>query len=126
MSGYAFVFAGAVLGFLSVGMGAFGAHALSEKLKLAAFVTYQTAVQYQFFHALALLAVGILSLNQNDPLLKWAGTAILAGILIFSGTLYLIAFTGTRWYGAITPVGGVSLLIGWALLSAFAWKRWMG
>ena len=111
---------GSVLGFLSVALGAFGAHALKDFLAAQnRLQTYETAVQYQFYHALALLAVGILALVKPQASFSGVGLCFLLGILIFSGSLYLLCATGIRWLGAITPIGGIAFLAGWAWL---AWK----
>ena len=84
---------------------------------------WKTAVEYQFFHSLALLAVGLLLLQQgNAALTSWAGTAFTIGILLFSGSLYALALTGIKPLGAITPIGGLSLIIGWCLLIASVWR----
>ncbi|GAA4401604.1 DUF423 domain-containing protein [Nibrella viscosa] len=117
-----FIQSGAALGLLGVALGAFGAHALRAMLDASGRAdTYETAVKYQFYHALALLAVGILiQLLGNNPaavrLLNIAGYLFLAGVIIFSGSLYILCFTGITTFGAITPIGGVLLIVGWALL----------
>lgn len=111
---------GSVLGFLSVALGAFGAHALKDFLVAQnRLSTYETAVQYQMYHALALLAVGILALVKPQAQFSSVALCFLAGTLVFSGSLYILCATGIRWMGAITPLGGLSFLAGWALL---AWK----
>ncbi len=111
---------GAIYGAIAVGVGAFGAHALKASLQAAGrFDTFETAVRYQFYHALALLAVGIL-LSRADPgaakWLTWAGYAFAAGVLIFSGSLYTICFTGITKFGAVAPIGGLLMIAGWVLL----------
>ncbi|MFT4031754.1 MAG: DUF423 domain-containing protein [Siphonobacter sp.] len=110
----------ALLGALGVGLGAFGAHALRPMLVASnRFDTFETAVRYQFYHALALLAVGIL-IHQYPTLAKelgWSGYAFLIGVLIFSGSLYTICFTGLRVFGAVAPIGGSGMIIGWLLLA---------
>lgn len=117
-----FIQAGALLGLLGVALGAFGAHALRGMLEATQrTATFETAVKYQFYHALALIAIGVLmhlfSQNPNMVrLLSWAGWAFLAGVIIFSGSLYLLIFSGQTWLGAITPIGGVAMIVGWALL----------
>lgn len=117
-----FIQSGALLGLLGVALGAFGAHALRTFLTAANRLdTFETAVRYQFYHALALVLVGLLmqSFGTNPAtvkLLGWAGNSFLIGTLIFSGSLYLLCFTGITWLGAITPLGGVALIAGWALL----------
>jgi uncharacterized membrane protein YgdD (TMEM256/DUF423 family) len=113
----------ALSGFLAVGLGAFGAHALRERLDEHALSIYQTAVQYHFYHSLALLGVGLLCLWQPQSRLLWgSGSAFAFGILIFSGSLYLLSITGIHWLGAITPVGGLGFMIGWLLLFLAAWR----
>jgi uncharacterized membrane protein YgdD (TMEM256/DUF423 family) len=108
----------AILGFLSVGIGAFGAHGLAATLEsLGRAETFETAVKYQFYHSLAILAVGILQLKfPQNRILGWASAIFLAGILIFSGSLYILSLTGTTWLGAITPFGGLAMMIGWILI----------
>jgi len=115
---------GAMLMFGAVALGAFGAHALKDRLAPDLAAVWQTAVQYHAWHALALLGVG-LYLGQV-PTATAAGIAawlFVAGIALFSGSLYALALTGTRGLGAITPFGGVAFLAGWA---AFAWAVWRG
>ncbi|MEO6567005.1 MAG: DUF423 domain-containing protein [Casimicrobiaceae bacterium] len=110
---------GAVAMFLAVALGAFGAHALKARLAPDMAAVWQTAVQYHAWHALALLATGILlTLEPARGLLGIVGWLFIAGIVLFSGSLYLLALTGTRGLGAITPLGGVAWLAGWAV---FAW-----
>ncbi|RSK44264.1 DUF423 domain-containing protein [Hymenobacter perfusus] len=108
----------ALLGALSVGIGAFAAHGLRKMLEATGrFETFETAVRYQFFHTLALLAVGILWYLK--PELRSLGTAAwlwLGGILVFSGSLYVLCLTGITKLGAVTPIGGVLLIAGWIVL----------
>lgn len=117
-----FIQTGALLGLIGVGLGAFGAHALRKLLdETGRGPTFETAVKYQFYHALALVLVGVLMhLMAENPLalkyLNYAGLSFLGGTLIFSGSLYILCFTGITWLGAITPIGGVLLIAGWALL----------
>jgi len=116
-----FVFA-SVLGFLSVALGAFGAHAFKDFLiSQQRLGTYETAVQYQMYHALALLTVGIVGMHLPKSDFSWVAILFLAGIFIFSGSLYTLCVTGIRWMGAITPIGGVCFLFGWGLMG---WKIW--
>lgn len=122
----------AISGFLAVALGAFGAHGLREKLSAEMLAVYQTGVQYHFYHALALLAVAVLlmltpqsallSSTLTSSLLKWSGNLFAVGIVIFSGSLYVLAITGVRWLGAITPIGGVAFLAGWICLALAAWN----
>lgn len=111
---------GATWGFLAVAMGAFGAHRLKDRLaELGTAANFQTAAQYHMYHALALVAVGVLGYTgRSGTSLSIAGWAFLLGSLIFSGSLYILSVTGMKWLGAITPIGGVLLLVGWAALAA--------
>ncbi|MEK6481438.1 DUF423 domain-containing protein [Catalinimonas sp. 4WD22] len=104
-------------GALSVMIGAFGAHALRASLEASNRLdTFETAVKYQFYHTLALLAIGLLMYKLSDKLLGYAGLSMVGGVLIFSGSLYILCLTGVRWLGAITPIGGLLMIIGWVLL----------
>jgi uncharacterized membrane protein YgdD (TMEM256/DUF423 family) len=108
---------------LAVALGAFGAHALKSRLDEYSLGVFQTAVQYHFYHSLALLAVGVLAVSQpQTALLKTSGWMFFLGILVFSGSLYLLSISGMRWLGAITPLGGLAFLAGWACLAATGWK----
>ena len=118
-----FVLWGSLFGFLGVGAGAFGAHVLKARLSPAMLETFEVAVRYQMFHALALLAVGIWLRTEASPALCWAGWSFVAWVVIFSGSLYLLVLTGIRWLGAITPIGGLALLAGWCCLFAAFWTR---
>lgn len=110
-------------GFLAVALGAFGAHGLKDRLAPDLMAVYQTAVQYHFYHSLLLLAVAILLLKYpQQGLLTASAGSTLVGLLLFSGSLYLLAFTGVRWLGAITPLGGIGFLLGWLLLAWFGFK----
>lgn len=112
-----FLSVSSLLGFLAVALGAFGAHALKQKFNEYQMSIFTTGVQYQFYHALALGIVGVLLLkNSEATLLKSAGYAFGFGVAVFSGSLYLLAFTQVKWLGAITPIGGVGFLVGWALM----------
>ncbi len=116
-----FLLSGGINGFLAVALGAFAAHGLRESLPADLLNTFQTGVQYHMYHALALFGVGILCAQFPASVpARWAGYLFLLGILLFSGSLYLLAVTGTRWLGAITPFGGVAFLAGWACLCWFA------
>jgi len=120
-----FIIAGAVNAAIAVAFGAFGAHALKEKLSEHYLAIWETAVQYQMFHALALVAIGILmnpSLFGPVTQLSWAGYLILAGIIIFSGSLYVLSLSGIGILGAITPIGGVAFIAGWIMLIVAAVK----
>ena len=107
----------AALGGLSVGIGAFGAHALRATLEAGGRLeTFETAVKYQFYHTLALLVIGILMYHLPNKQLGYAAVSMVVGIVIFSGSLYVLCLTGVRWWGAVTPLGGVALIVGWGLL----------
>ena len=110
---------GAVLAMFSVIFGAFGAHIIKDVVTIDRFATYQTAVEYQFWHALGLLAVALAGGRMEKGRWYLAGLLLFIGTLIFSGSLYLLVFTGISWLGAITPIGGTLMIIGWAL---FAWS----
>jgi len=113
----------AVAGLLAVALGAFGAHALKDRLDAYAEGIYQTAVQYQFYHALALLAVALLlQLQPDSSLLRSAAWLFLLGMLVFCGSLYTLGLGGPRWLGAITPLGGLAFIAGWGCLVAAGWK----
>lgn len=108
---------------LAVAFGAFGAHALKHRLDDYARGIFETAVQYQFYHSIALLAVGVIAMSHPQAgLLKSSGWLFLLGMFIFSGSLYLLSLTGVRWLGAVTPLGGLAFIAGWACLAAASWK----
>ncbi len=118
-----FLLIAAISGFLVVALGAFGAHGLKEKISTDLLAVYQTGVLYQMFHTLVLLVVALLLVQQPQlGALRWSGWLFVAGIIIFSGSLYLLAITGVRVLGAITPIGGVAFLAGWLSLIAAAWQ----
>jgi len=110
---------GAVWGFLAVAMGAFGAHGLKPRIEaMGQLANFQTAAQYHMYMALAMLAVGLLqAMGRSGTALSIAGWGFLIGSTIFSGTLYALSLTGLRWLGAITPIGGTVILIGWIALA---------
>jgi uncharacterized membrane protein YgdD (TMEM256/DUF423 family) len=118
-----FVLIGAGLGFLGVALGAFGAHALKGKVDADMLAVFETGVRYQFYHALALLIVGWACAHWTSPAITAAGWLFVAGTALFSGSLYALALTGIKVLGAITPIGGVCFLAGWACL---AWAAWRG
>jgi len=107
---------GAIFGFLAVAAGAFGAHALSARLAEDRLELFELAARYQMYHALALLAVAFAT-ERFGGTAPTAGWFMVAGIAVFCGTIYALAFGAPRWFGAITPIGGVCLLIGWLLLA---------
>ena len=107
----------AISGILSVGLGAFGAHALKDKLESSGLLsTYQTAVQYQFYHTMALLAIGLLMSKYSSQWLNNASYLMMAGIILFSGSLYVLSLSGVKWLGAVTPLGGLAFILGWGCL----------
>ncbi len=120
-----FIIAGAINAALAVALGAFGAHALEEKLSEKYLAIWETAVQYQMFHAIGLLVIGVLvgtALFGNSAQLNWAGYLLLAGTIIFSGSLYVLSLSGIGVLGAITPIGGVLFIAGWIMLIVAAVK----
>ncbi len=112
-----FILIGAILGFLGVAGGAFGSHALKNRLSADLLQVFEVAVRYQMYHALALVLTGFILTRFHSQALSWAGWFFAAGVVIFSGTLYLLTLTGQRWLGAITPIGGTALLVGWLLVA---------
>ena len=115
-----FMFIGALMGFVGVGIGAFGAHALKGRLSPEMLAVFETGVRYQMYHALALLATAALMSRSEGRAVIVAGWSFTAGILIFSGSLYALALTGVTILGAVTPIGGLAFLIGWAALTIAA------
>lgn len=116
-----FGYLGAVLAGLSVAAGAFGAHSLKGIISVDMLMVFETAVRYQMYHALALLVVSGMLMQRSQRGLRLTGWCFVAGIILFSGSLYVVALTSTRWVGAITPLGGVAFLAGWTTL---AWSLW--
>ncbi|MBI3726713.1 MAG: DUF423 domain-containing protein [Burkholderiales bacterium] len=123
MQARSFIATAATLMFIGVAAGAFGAHGLKQILSADMLAIWQTAVTYQMVHGLGMLALGIMLQQQDNPLLRKAAWAMLAGVIIFSGSLYALALTGVRILGAITPIGGVAFLAGWAMLAWAAIRR---
>lgn len=115
---------GAILTMLSVAIGAFGAHMLKDKIGASAIATYETGVQYHMIHALALLIVGLTAGQLGaSTKLQWAARLLFTGIIIFSGSLYVLSISGIKILGAITPIGGVSFIAGWLLFAMDVWQR---
>ncbi|HET9041835.1 MAG TPA: DUF423 domain-containing protein [Burkholderiales bacterium] len=114
-----FILLGALAGAAGVVLGAFGAHALKARLSADMLAVWHTAVQYHFWHALALIAIGILIALAlpGSALLRWAGWLMVAGLVLFSGSLYVLALSGARWLGAVTPFGGAAWIGAWVLLA---------
>jgi uncharacterized membrane protein YgdD (TMEM256/DUF423 family) len=118
----AFFVAGAVLGGAGVALGAFGAHGLKARVSPEMLAVFETGVRYHLVHALALLAAGWAAERWPGPWTAASGWLFLAGIAIFSGSLYALVLSGQRWLGAITPLGGVAFIAGWVALAVGAWK----
>lgn len=118
-----FMVLGALNAFLSVLFGAFGAHALKTRLTVDMMSVYHTGNQYHFYHALGLLLVGVIATQLPDSaLLRSSGWLMQTGIVLFSGSLYVLAISGVRWLGAITPLGGLAFLAAWLLLAMAVWR----
>ncbi|USK80351.1 DUF423 domain-containing protein [Peribacillus frigoritolerans] len=117
-----FIILGALNGFIAVALGAFGAHGLEGKIPDKYLETWQTAVQYQMFHAVGLLVLGLLAGKIDSPLINWSGWLMLIGIILFSGSLFVLSVTQIKVLGAITPLGGVSFLVAWILMIIAAYK----
>jgi uncharacterized membrane protein YgdD (TMEM256/DUF423 family) len=114
---------GSASAFLGVALGAFAAHGLKSRLTPDLLATFEVGVRYQMYHALALIALGLVHARMPSSAVVAAGWCFLGGTVVFSGSLYLLTFTGARWLGAVTPFGGLAFLAGWALL---AWACWRG
>lgn len=118
-----FLLLGAANAALAVLLGAFGAHSLKTHLAADMMAVYQTSLQYHLFHALGLLAVGFASEQMgNSAWLRWSGWLMLAGIVIFSGSLYVLSTTGWKWLGAVTPLGGIAFIAAWVLFAVAVMK----
>ena len=113
---------GGAFGFLAVAAGAFGAHGLRGRLAPDLLAVFETAARYQMYHALALLAVVLLLERRPSPALRAAGWCFVTGVVLFSGSLYMLALTGTAWWGAVTPLGGLAFLAGWVTLAYGLWR----
>ncbi|HET8866188.1 MAG TPA: DUF423 domain-containing protein [Gracilimonas sp.] len=111
----------AILLALAIAAGAFGAHALKNVLSAERLETWQTAVQYHAWHALGLMLIALIGI-QFDLVITWPASLILAGIVIFSGSLYVLCLSGIGWMGAITPIGGVAFIVGWVLFGIQIFK----
>jgi len=113
--------AGALIALATI-LGAFGAHALKAHLSQDKLVVYETAVRYHFFHALGLLAIGVLMRSVDGELLRWSALLVLVGIILFSGSLYLLTFGAPRFLGVVTPLGGLALIVGWGMFAVTMWR----
>ena len=118
-----FIALGALSGGIAVALGAFAAHALKGRLDAQLLVTFETGARYQMYHALALLAAGLLAERLPSRLVAASGVLFLAGTVLFSGSLYALALSGIRGLGAVTPFGGVAFLAGWLCLGLAAGRR---
>jgi uncharacterized membrane protein YgdD (TMEM256/DUF423 family) len=112
-----FVIAGALFAATAIAAGAFGAHALADRLDAARLATWETAARYHLYHSLALILLGVVQARWPSPLLAASGWLFTAGIVIFGGTVYALALGGPRWLGAITPLGGLAFIAGWLVLA---------
>lgn len=108
---------GAFSGFIAVAAGAFGAHGLKSRLSPDMMSTFEIGVRYQMYHALLLVLLGVIMTRGEDSTLPVAGWLVVAGTLLFSGSLYVLTLTGQRWLGAVTPLGGLCFLLAWLLLA---------
>jgi uncharacterized membrane protein YgdD (TMEM256/DUF423 family) len=113
---------GSLSGFLGVGLGAFAAHALKSRLDAELLAVFEVGVRYQMYHALALLAVAWGCARWPGATVGASGWLFVAGTVLFSGSLYALSLSGTRWWGAVTPFGGLAFLGGWLCLAWAAWK----
>jgi uncharacterized membrane protein YgdD (TMEM256/DUF423 family) len=114
--------AGALIALATI-LGAFGAHALKAHLSQDKLAVYETAVRYHFFHALGLLAIGVLMRSVDGELLRWSALLVLVGIILFSGSLYLLTFGAPRFLGVVTPLGGLALIVGWGMFAVTMWRQ---
>ncbi|NIK11898.1 DUF423 domain-containing protein [Alkalibacillus sp. S2W] len=108
---------GAISGFITVALGAFGAHGLESRLSAKMMDTWEKAVQYQMFHTTAIFIAAILALKSDVTMFQTAGWFFIVGILIFSGSLYIYSLSGAKVFGMITPIGGLAFLVGWAIVA---------
>jgi len=118
-----FLVTGALNAMASVMLGAFGAHGLKDKLSSQAMTTFQTGVEYHFYHSLGLLVVGLIITQLPISGIKLTGWLMIAGIILFSGSLYLLALTGIRQLGMITPIGGICFIAAWGLLAFTLYRQ---
>ena len=114
---------GAILGALGVALGAFGAHGLKERVDERMIAIWETAASYQMWHALALVGVAWVLSQGPSTAARVSGIAFTFGVLVFSGSLYVLVLSGQRWLGAITPLGGLALIVGWVGLAVALWPQ---
>jgi uncharacterized membrane protein YgdD (TMEM256/DUF423 family) len=117
-----FIIIGALSGFIGVAAGAFGAHGLKGRLSAEMLAVFEVGVRYQMYHALALIGAAWLQHRQPCAITVVGGWLFVVGMLLFSGSLYLLSISGVKWLGMITPVGGLAFLAGWACLAWAAWR----
>ncbi|WP_299495547.1 DUF423 domain-containing protein [uncultured Shewanella sp.] len=110
-------------GFLAVSLGAFGAHSLKDMASPEMIRIFNLGVEYQFYHTFALIAVAFAGHWLPSRILNWAGYLFILGIVLFSGSLYIYALTQTAWLGAVTPLGGLSFLLGWLFIAVAVWRN---
>lgn len=119
-----FLILGTVNASVVVVMGAFGAHSLKTKISGDMLSVFQTAAQYHFYHSLGLMIIGILAIFfKSEKYLRIAGWMMFTGIILFSGSLYVLSITSTRWVGIITPFGGIAFIISWVFVAISVWNR---
>jgi uncharacterized membrane protein YgdD (TMEM256/DUF423 family) len=118
-----FLILAAFFGFTGVGLGAFAAHGLKDRLSADYLAVFHTGVTYQLFHTLALLAVALLAAQLPGRLIVWSGVLFCLGIVLFSGSLYALTLSGLRPLGIVTPFGGLAFLLGWLCLGLAAWRQ---
>jgi uncharacterized membrane protein YgdD (TMEM256/DUF423 family) len=116
------LFSGAIFMALAVVLGAFGAHALKTRLSPEMLQAYKTGVEYQFYHSLGLLLIGVIGFHINSKWIRWSGILLMAGIILFSGSLYVLSISGLKVLGAVTPFGGLSFVAGWICLATGIWQ----
>ena len=116
------IITGSLLAALSVLVGAFGAHGLKSRVSTADLYIFETGVKYQMYHALGLILIGFIGFHYRQEILTIPAYLLLTGAIIFSGSLYILVLTNIRWFGAVTPVGGICLVLGWILLSYNIYK----
>ena len=112
---------GAILGALGVALGAFGAHGLKDRVEASSIEVWQTAASYQMWHALALIAVAWVMAEGSSTAARVSGYAFTVGVVLFSGSLYVLVLSGQKWLGAITPLGGLAFIVGWVSLAVALW-----
>lgn len=113
---------GALLAGVAIGLGAFGAHGLKNRITIDYLTVFETGVKYQIYHALGLMLIGILAFHFPSEPLHIPCVFLVTGICLFSGSLYVLSITGIKWIGAVTPFGGLSFIIGWILTAYYIWR----